>query len=649
MSFVKQDLTFSVHSEEALQQFDRIVRSTIFQKAARSKRLLEYLVHASTSTPPSPVKEYILALEVFDRGSNYDPSVDATVRVEASRLRGRLREYYGTEGQHDEILIEMPKGGYTLVFLRREALSAEAVMQPADTPSALLPEPAVAPAPRLRAWTLGLAFASLAALSAVVAVGWRAHARPAPVPIVPVRVQSSTLAVLPIVNQSGDSSLDRTMDGLTDDIIRQLSSVQALHLMAHSSVFRYRTAVDDPVSVGRSLGVRYVATSHLRRSPQDDLALAVEVTETATGMLVLNREYLVDRRDFEDLQAKVQRDILTALHAEDSARDPGRTGRLTDNSRAYDQFLIGDALARSGSPANLHLAIEHFGTATALDPQFDLAWSALADAHVLLGLYTEAPGKHMPLAREYAQTALRLNPGLLEAHGALGIIDLVYDWNPATARGELASTSAQQAAIATFSCVAHLIERAGQPRTAEEMLLRMRTYDPQSSDLTAELGCVDYYRGDYHRAIDFYHEAIQSDPLAPVSYWGLGKALVALHRPQEALDALRSFRLRNGQEPALITAELGYTLGSMGRKQEAVAQARLLLGERSSSFVDPFLIALVYSSIGDRDATYHWLDSAFEIRSPFLISLATDHQWDRLREEPRFQLIERRVTKSARP
>lgn len=115
----------SVHNE-----MDQILRSKAFTRAHRSQLLLRYIVERSMVEPEWPVKEYSIALEVFGRDASYDPSVDATVRVEAGRLRTRLREYYADEGRESPVLIEVPKGGYRAVIHARRALADAPVMDP---------------------------------------------------------------------------------------------------------------------------------------------------------------------------------------------------------------------------------------------------------------------------------------------------------------------------------------------------------------------------------------------------------------------------------------------------------------------------------------------------------------------------------------
>src|SRR5271170_3015442 len=96
------------------EQVERILKSKIFATATRSQAFLRYVVEKSLAN--SPPKEYAIAVDVFERGSEYDPAVDATVRVEAGRLRSRLREYYNTAGMEDPLVMDIPKGGYGVVF-----------------------------------------------------------------------------------------------------------------------------------------------------------------------------------------------------------------------------------------------------------------------------------------------------------------------------------------------------------------------------------------------------------------------------------------------------------------------------------------------------------------------------------------------------
>jgi hypothetical protein len=144
-------------------ELEKILASPPFANSNRSRRFLRYAVESSLKDEDEPLKESVIAMEVFDRGSSYDPSIDSTVRVEAGRLRSRLRDYYGDAGRSDPVIIEIPRGAYRAKFLERTSADglAGAIPTPAAAPSPPEPSPRLAMRPLL--W-------GLAAVLAVVAV-----------------------------------------------------------------------------------------------------------------------------------------------------------------------------------------------------------------------------------------------------------------------------------------------------------------------------------------------------------------------------------------------------------------------------------------------------------------------------------------------
>jgi hypothetical protein len=111
-------------------QLDRILNSKIFAGARRSQLFLRYIVAHALAHPDEPLKEYSIALDVFDRDPSYDPAVNNTVRVEAGRLRSRLTEYYAGDGHADPLLIEVPRGAYRAIIRPRESSIVHAAPSP---------------------------------------------------------------------------------------------------------------------------------------------------------------------------------------------------------------------------------------------------------------------------------------------------------------------------------------------------------------------------------------------------------------------------------------------------------------------------------------------------------------------------------------
>jgi tetratricopeptide (TPR) repeat protein len=313
--------------------------------------------------------------------------------------------------------------------------------------------------------------------------------------------------------------------------------------------------------------------------------------------------------------------------------------------------LRGESTTNGSSPAQLHEAIRHFERATALDPEFALAWSQLAQEHLVLGLYFEPPRDHMPVALQYAQRALKLDNDTPVAHATLGLVYLVYDWNYAAAMSELEPAESTRGAMSSLACTAHLLSQAGRARKADEILQNSLAYDPESGQLITELGCVAYYHRQYEDAVAYYRKALEKDPNSPLPYWGLGKSLTQLGRFQEAVDSLNRFSARNGDPPPLLIAESGYALARGGKKNEARARLDQLSLLSKTIYINPFFPALIYLGLNERDLAFRWLSKAADERSTFLISILTDPKWESLLTDPRLGAIvmRMRADPSARP
>ncbi len=631
---------------EINEELDRILRSKVFAAAQRSQAFLRYVVERSLTEEPAALKEFSIAMDVFARGHDYDPSIDATVRVEAGRLRNRLREYYNEEGSADPVLIELPKGGYSPAFTLRNARVAAAK----DLPPTLDEAQPGEPAPQQRAplpWSRW-AIAGLVLLALVAAGAWQSHPSSKTVSSDPGGGAGSArqiaLAVLPFANETGDKANDYLTDGLTDNLIRQLSGIAPLKVMARGAVYRFRSSTDKAVSIGRSLNVNSVLTGEMRHV-NGKLTLDTELSSMTDGSIIESHQYLPEGSDLRPVQASIAGDVIHGLKIELDARQSQHMLRpVSSSTEAYREMLRGEGAARGDSPIGIHDAIGHFEQAVKLDPKFAIAWSDLAQAHLLLGLYFEDPRQHMPQAREFAARALELDPGNGDAHGTLGLVELLYNWDYAAAAAQLASAKDEQSALTVLTCTSHLMAQTGRTRDADEMVHRNLAYDPQSAQLIGELGCIDYYRGDYEGAIQHYREAMAQDSHSPVPYWGLGKTLSLEGKYGEAVQVMRQFKPANAFEPPLLTAEIGYALGREGRTSEALREVAELREESKSAFVDPYLVSLIYLGMGDEQLTLQWLNRAYLVRSPFLISISTEPKWKRMIDRPGLQAFLAKMT-----
>jgi TolB-like protein/Tfp pilus assembly protein PilF len=627
-------------AEDIQVELERVLASAPFANSNRSQRFLRYVVESSLNNRDEFLKEFAIAVDVFERNDSYDPSVDATVRVEAGRLRSRLRDYYSDEGRIDPVVIDVPKGGYRATFTER-SVGADGTVGQAES------EPGTEEAherlgqPRWRRMA-PVVLAVIVLMAAIAGVGlWKkrtAH-------VAGAGPGQKVLAVLPFSNQTGANANSYLTEGITESLIRQFSQIPGLRVISRAAADRVNKQ-----NAASELGVGYLLTGALERNADGRLVLNVELSDAKNGTVLRSNQYIPDEADLCPIQADIVRDAVNGLGISlNTAQTAGAQRALTSSPAAYQSFLRGEAAARlRDEPGNLREAVHDFEEAVRLDPSFAFAYSSMAEAHMGLGIYYEAPRDHMPLARQYAQRALALDPSMHHAHGILGLIDLVYDWNLPLAQSELEEADTRDNAIWQLGCTTHLLSINGRSRHAEEDLENMLEFDPHSGMLIAELGCVKYYSGHYDDSIRYYRQALTIDPHSVLGNWGMGRSLAREGRYKDALEDLRRLKKLNGFQPTIITAEIGFTEAISGDRHDAMETLKQLQDESKRVYVDPYLMAVVFLGLKDRKDTYVWLDRAYQAHSPFLISIATDPKWSALRSDARFEALWNRMTAVAR-
>ena len=546
-----------------------------------------------------------------------------------TRAVALLRKHLGDDPRHPRFIETVPTFGYRFIAPVATQNRAEPGTLATNAVAEAQSPPPVNPTGPLR---MRIAVATLACLAlAGLFLLWVRGRVPRP-------AAPTTLAILPISNRTGDQPTDALADGLTQDLIRRMADVQNLKVMSQTSVFPYKGQSPDVREIGRALHVGYVMSSELRRSG-DRTVLNTELSSVADGSVVLSQQYIPEGADFRPVRADVVRDLLAALHLNRRVDDAA----ITSSAAAYAAYLAGEGFERRTSPEDQHRAIQQFEQAVQLDPKFARAWEQMAEAHLMLGLYFEPPTQEMPVARRDLETAQQLDPTQSGVHGSMGVIDLVYDLNLPAAQSELALDGPGMTGFHLLSCSIHLMHQAGQAHQAEETLHRMEEEEPGASIIVSELGCVAYYRRQYADAVAYYGESLKTDPGSPIPYWGMGKSLGQEKKYSEAVDALQQFEAKNGFEPPILTAEMGYALGRAGKSAEAKQKIAILQQAAGKGFVDPYLIAVVYLGLGDRDAAFSWLEKAYTARSAFMISILSDPKWDPVNTDPRFEAIVRRM------
>ena len=277
--------------------------------APQLSRLLQHLVENALTGELREVKEYSLGVELFDRGASFDPRLDNIVRAHARRLRQRLEAYFDGPGRVDPVIIEIPKGHYLAVFRANHEIRAshEKVV------------------------------ASLAELTGGPHVDAMSDSKIRP----QQHPRKNSICVLPFVNMSGDAEQEYFSDGISEDIITDLSKVSALFVIARNTAFTFKAKSVDVPQVARQLNVSHVLEGSVRKAG-GRVRITAQLIDGATGGHVWAERYDRDLTDIFALQDEIAEAIVSALKLKLLPQEKQQIERRgTSNLEAYDLYLRG--------------------------------------------------------------------------------------------------------------------------------------------------------------------------------------------------------------------------------------------------------------------------------------------------------------------
>ena len=454
-----------------------------------------------------------------------------------------------------------------------------------------------------------------------------------------------SLAVLPLANNSGAPDTEYVADGITESLIRSLMELPNLKVISRNTVFRFKGKTADAQKIGSQLGVGAVMTGTISLA-DGQLVIDVELSSVRDASVILSHRYVQQASTgVLTLESDIAQDVARNLRVKLTGDNQRQLARLpTKSPEAYQLYLKGRFYENRDTPDALHQALTYYQQATERDPEYAQAYAGMAQTYLELGNFFEAPKQVMPRARDYANKALQLDPDLVDARIALGLVSLAYDWDWNAAAKALTNSSGMiPEAVEMFSCSAHLLESTGHGPEAEQQLRTALVSDPLSVPLNVELGCGSYYRRRYDAAVQENRDALELDPGNIVAYWGLGRAYGQKKMYKGALDELNKVEAKLGEAPSLIIAEIGYVQAASGHPAEARAILRKLDVLSAKEFVDPYLVAAIHMGLGDTPRTFEWLEKAFDAKSGFLVALSSEPKWDGVRSDPRFQSLMKRV------
>jgi TolB-like protein/Flp pilus assembly protein TadD len=461
----------------------------------------------------------------------------------------------------------------------------------------------------------------------------------------PSRKAIDSLAVLPLINESGDAEMEYFSDGITESIINSLSQLPKLRVVPRSTVFRYKGRETDPQQIGRELNVRAVLVGRVRQLG-DSLVIKTELIDVEQEAQLWGEQYRRQLTDIFELEEEISREISSKLRLKLTGEEKKRlVKRYTENTAAYHLYLKGHYYTNKRTEDWIKKGIDYFQQAIDLDPNYALAYAGLADAYAFLASSTGGlpPRDTYPKAKAAALKALEIDDTLAEAHASLGFFYLMYDWNFAESEREFKRAIKLNPAYANaHDGYGFLLKATGRNEKAIRESQRAQKLDPLSLFTNVSMGWAYYFARDYERAIEQGRKALEMEPRFDFAYWIVGLALAQLGRTEEAIASLNQAVILTGGG-LTHEAHLGYAYALSGKREEAEQVLADLEEIAREKYVSAYYFAIIYLGLGKHDQTFSWLERAFDERAGFLAFIKVEPMFDGVRSDPRFTDLLRRM------
>ncbi|MFN8574674.1 MAG: protein kinase [Gemmatimonadaceae bacterium] len=453
------------------------------------------------------------------------------------------------------------------------------------------------------------------------------------------------LAVLPFANLSPDPENEYFSDGMTEDIIAQLSKVRGLRVLSRTSTLRYKNRPESVRDIGRELGVSHILEGSVRRSGSR-LRIVAQLIDACNDEHVWAETFNRELTDVFAIQAEVAEHISAKLDAHLSPSERSRLARKpTDDMEAYTLYLLGRHHYNKVTAADFAKAVDYYRQAVARDPNFARAYAALGEAQMYLGggYWGIRPRDAFPEGFDNVSKALALDPNSAEAMSYQG---LYYHW--IEHRWDLAGELLRRAVLLNESApllrVYYAMHLCGMGQFREALVQRdvANQLDPTAMAVRGNTAWLLYLARQGDAAIAEGRALRQIEPSSPYAAFSHGLVCAQGGDPQEAIAAFRDAATLSGGASLYLTT-LAYGLAVGGEDAEARAILDDLHARESQEFVWPMGMGLAYAHLREPDRAMDLLERAYEERVGWMALLGREPAADILRGVPRFEALLKKI------
>ena len=555
----------------------------------------------------------------------------------------KIRDALGDSADTPKYVETLPKRGYR--FIGKVKSEPPVVIFPTETheseglAAVVAPKAGISSTRMLvRALAVALAVAALVAAALFI---WKSAGERVAISS-PPRIHS--LAVLPVVNLSGDVGQDFFADGMTEELTTDLGKISALRVISRTSAMRYKDTKKPLREIARELNVDAVVEGTVARSGSH-LRVTANLVQASPEKHLWAESYESEVGDALTLQGEIAQAVAREIQVKLTQQEQNLLAAATPvNPEAHDLYLRGLYSMRGAESARAsEKAIKYFQQAIEKDPTYAVAYSALSRVYsVWIPGMTRSPRTLMPKAREFALKALTLDNTLADAHAVLGMIALFYDWDWSAAEKEYKQTMALNPNH-VWAHERHARGLAAQGRKEEAIAeaKQVLALSPTPSEWDYPIWVFILTRR-YDLARERAQELLE---VAPNWVWGHFELAQVDEQEGQLEEAAQEFLKADelfGMDPQRVT-QLKVTLAKSGAKGYWKRTLENYKESAKSNYVPPVLVAEACVRVGNKECAFEWLERGLEERDDLMINLKVEPAFDSLRSDPRFQDLVRRV------
>ena len=442
---------------------------------------------------------------------------------------------------------------------------------------------------------------------------------------------NKSIAVLPLLNESGDPKDEYFSDGLSEELIAALAQIRELKVIGRSSSFRFKERKEESKTIGEKLGVATLLEGTVRKQG-DRVRIVAELINAADGIELWTRTFDRELKDIFAVQQEIAAAVASSLKTTLLGSEQGSSANpATKNTEAHNAYLQGHYYFQRRNLEDYRKAVSHYDEAIRLDPDYALACAERSEAWTMIGDLSGQGKTAWPKAREDAEKAVAIAPALAEAHAALGWVRCFVEWKFADGLSELKRAKELSPANPTANdLLARIVVYLGRPAEAEKQARQAAELDPLAFPAQNNLARALFFEGKFDEADAIARKAAEVHPAAASNR--RFQVLIAVQR-RDGETALREAQL----EPDEAYRGFELALAHYVRGDRAAADAALADLIAKSRDIAAYQIAQVYAVRGEKEKAFEWLQISFDTHDTGMLGLLIDPLLHGVRDDPRYK------------